>query len=205
MSEIVITEKSTGNILPSDDWEASVINPPISESEELLIRLNKKGTRFDSSNLHLSVPTDKDLVKSEAIAPHPEFGNYTKLSNKRKRFSKVFHSVVPTFSNSTFKAFWFDITIRLTQDTNIIYTIKNKKTRFANSRQDLMDICDAKQSKFYVFLRECLEKSFIAEFKTDTVIFIVNPYYALNGDKIPDILYDLFNKPAENYQSEYDE
>lgn len=205
MAEIVITEKSTGNVLSSDDWEASVIDPTLPNPDDLLINLNKKGTRFDSSNLHLSVPSDdEESVDSKETTPHPDFGNYINLFNKRRRFTKVFHNIIPIFSNPTFKAFWFDITIRLTQDTNIIYTIKNKQIRFANSRQDLMEICNAKQSKFYAFLRECLANSLIAEFRTDTVLFIVNPYYALNGNRIPEVLYDLFNKPIEYYQREYD-
>lgn len=205
MYEIGMINKLTGEVLDPDVWEGIVLNPPAEEPENLLINLNKKGTRFDSSNLHLSIKEKgREVKKQKSVKDHPEYGKHINLTSHRQKYSKVFHRHIPQFTNLTYKAFWFDLTVRLTKDTNIIYCIENKKIRFAHSRQDLMKICTAKQSKFYEFYRECLEKSFIAEFITNKTIFIINPHYALNGSGIPKELYDLFNKSVEKYQREYD-
>lgn len=134
---------------------------------------------------------------------HPEFGEHITLTSPREKYTKVYHRRIPQFTNPTYAAFWFYLTVKLTKDTNIIYTLENKKIRYANSRKDLMKICQAKQSKFYAFLKECLAKNYIAELCISR-LYIVNPHYALNGSGIPKELYDLFNKPVEQYQQEYD-
>lgn len=204
MYEIGMINKLTGEVLDPDVWEGIVLNPPEEDTDNLLIRLNKKGTRFSARNLSIQTNAGKEVKKQKQVKEHPEYGKHINLTSHREKYSKVFHRHIPQFTNLTYKAFWFDLTVRLTKDTNIIYCIENKRIRFAHSRKDLMNICTAKQSKFYEFYRECLEKSFIAEFITNKTIFIVNPHYSLNGSGIPEVLYDLFNKPVENYQREYD-
>ncbi len=207
MNEIGIIDKSTGEILPSNQWEAVILDPEI-DPENLIINLNKKGTRFSAKNIHLRMSQEQvegEKLDEPCSEVHPLYGKFIDLYDHRKKFTKVYHRHEPQLTNLTYGAYWLKLTMRLTKDTNIIYMIEDKKIRFAHSRQDLMEICKAKQAKFYMFYRECLEKSFIAEFRTDKLIYIVNPHYALNGNKIPEVLYNLFNKPLEEYQEDYEE
>ena len=139
--------------------------------------------------------------KVHSPGEHSKFGPYVAVGRCYK-FTKVFHHVVPKFSKKIYEGLWFRLTIHLSKNTNIIYTIKKGKIYLVRTRQELIKICDIGRSTLYSFIKECIEKSYLAEWKCNETFFIVNPKYSLNGKKIPQVFLDLFENPLKDKSNE---
>ncbi len=214
-----MNQKQYRKYLQSPEWKAR--KEPVLERDNYACTVCGSNLNLHVHHLHYDNIGEESLsdlatlckschFKHEFIE-HPEFGKYIYLHHPRKKFTKVYHRHIPKFTNPTYAGFWFDLITRLSHNSNIIYCYHNNKIVYATTRKDLMKICQAKQSKFYAFLKECIAKNYIVELgilrrgiMTNQRLYIINPYYALNGNRIPEVLYNLFNKPVEDYQREYD-
>lgn len=123
-----------------------------------------------------------------------EFGPYKFNIHIEKRFSKLFQLEDPCFSNDIYYKYWHKLCQHLDQDSNIILKDIGSKDR-ALIIEDLIQICGGGNRNIYRFLNECKKKNLIARIQvgiSKRKYFILNPLFSLNGNKMPIILYDLF-------------
>ena len=72
--------------------------------------------------------------------------------------------------------------------------MKSDDTR-ATLIEDFIPVCAGSKRSVYAFIRECKSKNLIALIQVgadNQKYFILNPLFSLNGNKMPIILYDLF-------------
>lgn len=114
------------------------------------------------------------------------------------KYTKMFQTEDPMFSQKSYYQFWHKICCCLRQDTNVIY---NRKPTLHKVRhvKELGSLCGGSHPSINKFMKECVSKGLIAEFKLrGEKEFVVNPRYALNGRKMPILLFNLFNDDDAN-------
>jgi len=191
MKYVEIINNETGEIIK--DWSAKVkglkyVNPDIHTV------MNVKGIEFDSSNI--GVYSEEEInKKSKAEDVHPIFGPYVSLKNNKK-YSKVFQLSDPEFTHGIYYKYWLEILLHLAKDTNVIYK-REPKLQVCNSKEELRKLVNGGHTTFYEFYKEATSKRCIAQFKIDNKqkFFVINPVYALNGNRMPIVLVELFMDP----------
>ncbi|KKK61540.1 hypothetical protein LCGC14_3013320 [marine sediment metagenome] len=124
------------------------------------------------------------------IPDHPEYGEMMRIGQGCK-FTKHFKD--PCFSQGSYYQYWHKICKGLQQDTNVI---KNRKPTLHKVRyiKELQKMCECSHPSIVNFMKECFKNKLIAEYKHESEKqFVVNPEYALNGNKMPTLLYNLFD------------
>lgn len=113
---------------------------------------------------------------------------------KGYKFTKMYQDEDPMFSKDSYYKYWIKICCCLHQDTNVIY---NRKPTLHKVDQisELEKLCGGSHTSISKFMKECVSKGLIAEFKLKgKKEFVVNPKYVLNGKRMPVLLYNLFNE-----------
>jgi len=147
---------------------------------------NFKNNEARKQNIRIYRPSDDDAPKPE----HPEFGEYAFGISEGRKFSKDFADEDPEFSKGDYYKYWYKLCCHLGQDTNIIY---NQKRRRITQIKEFEVMCQGSHTSISKFMKECFKKGFISELKFRKIkVFIANPKYVLNGNKIPKLLYNLF-------------
>lgn len=125
---------------------------------------------------------------------HPEYGEYEVDVMKGCKFTKLYQTKDPNFSKDSYYKYWFKICCSLNKDTNVIYNGKYKVRLIG----ELQSFCGGSNATITKFFKECKEKGLIATFGImGKKEFVVNPRYALNGKRIPKLLYMLFDNDDE--------
>ena len=179
----IIDKESNKIISLPGNWRARFTGEDVGG----LQRLNKEGSEFDGSNLYLS-----QLSKDN---------NMIDLSSKRM-FSKVFHLSPTSFSQPSFHGYWYNLVLKLSPYTNAIYIHKDKRKVYAHTKSDLIEICNTSRTTFYKFYNEAYQKNYIKPFgdNDDDRLYILNPKYALNGNKMFKDIYILFKESRKDIE-----
>lgn len=144
-------------------------------------------------------------MKKEYLQDEP--GNGMVDLRDGRAFTKVFAGKELDFHNPECYRYWYILTKHLTFNENAVWIIdkKTNKLRPAHTHDEMTELLGIGRATYFRFYKECKERGYIAKFVTRTqkgTKFVVNPLYALNGNAMPDYLYNLFNTEDDDY--EYD-
>lgn len=133
---------------------------------------------------------------------HPDYGEYHHNIKKGCKFSKLYQNEDPCFDKDSYYKYWHKLCCSVDQNTNVIYN-RNPTLHKVNKISELEELCEGSHASISKFIKECISKGLIAEFRLKgKKEFVVNPKYVLNGKKMPILLYNLFNE--EDVNDNYD-
>ncbi len=187
MSKMVIVNKQTG--------ESILIN----KDEEFEIRSNWQGKHM--ARFHFNDEGICDSMPQE-YAQNEEGPTKTKIeegfiSLPNDRYTRVPQQVCPEFSKSTYASLWLKLISHLDFFTNAVYTkwLPNGRRIYAHSKEDLMEVTSSTKTQFYGFYKDMFRKNYVSEWNSKEIgrVYVLNPKYAVNGFKIVDNVYFLFN------------
>ncbi|KKM39707.1 hypothetical protein LCGC14_1563950 [marine sediment metagenome] len=174
--------------------------------ENPIIKLNGSIYNGDIENLRISAKVKEDntvrkqniqiysIKEEEVIArEHEEFGKFMFDLNNGKIFTKTYQTEDPGFSKKSYYQFWHRLCCNLDRDTNIVYCRKPVRHRVTQI-SEIAKICGGSNVTITKFIKECSIKGLIARFEyKKEKLFVLSPRYALNGNKMPILLYNLFD------------
>lgn len=117
------------------------------------------------------------------------------FSGRRRVFTKLYHSIEPEFSKKNYFAYFCRLLYHLEVNTNRIVIFH----RGYNEPMDFVKIInhlDISKSVGHDFLKECIERGYIAKAKTykGKEGYFVNPVYNMNGNGVDPFLFVLFGE-----------
>ncbi len=122
-----------------------------------------------------------------------EFGEFMQDFNKGKIFTKMYQTEDPEFSKKSYYQFWHKLCCNLEKDTNIVCNRKPVRHRVTQI-SEVAKICNGSNVTITRFINECTGKGLMARFLfKEEKLFVLNPKYVLNGNKMPVMLFRLFN------------
>lgn len=186
----IVVNRETGEVWEPGEWEL-VSQADLPDGH--FIKLKIREGRADASNVQqwATVPIEEAFQPS--VKMHPKFGVMVEFVPKEK-FSMVFHSTPDFGGDATFKGYWLGLITHLAHNCNVVYYLDRNRVRWARSKDHLQVVCEATRTKFYHFYKLCMERRYLAEWKTGTKgpLYVVNPLYARNGNQIPIAILNLF-------------
>lgn len=115
---------------------------------------------------------------------------------KSSRFSKVFQMEDPMFEIGSYYQYFFKCLLHLEISTNRIinFTGDSSNPNVPLNIDDFVKLFNTSKKTVNNFLKYCKEKNIIAKIDKNDELFgyMVNPLYALNGNKITSMLYIVF-------------
>lgn len=187
------------------------VNPGTGEISNVLLKLSSRypqdnmvimadvhGGAVEAKDIRIFPKTNKIEQEDDLVHVPEEFlsEGMCDLSSS-KQFSKIFHSKDPEFSKDTYYKYWYNICRNLGRDTNIVMN-RNPTLHFVNDICEFESICGSSKSVTYRFIKECMNRGLLMMAKfAGRKIFIADPNYSLNGNKMPVTLMNLFKKARE--------
>ncbi len=189
---LAIINEDTGEVIDNVLFK---LNDEYYDPEEVGFKMtaNFKNNEAKKQNVRVYRINDKEQIDQSDLNAEYDCKNTDSLK-KGYKYTKMFQTEDPMFSKKSYYQFWHKVCSCLHQDTNVIY---NRKPSLHKVRhiKELEQLCGGSHTSILKFMKECVSKSLIAEFKLKgEKEFVVNPRYALNGRKMPVLLYDLFNE-----------
>ncbi|KKK89793.1 hypothetical protein LCGC14_2729550 [marine sediment metagenome] len=154
---------------------------------------NFKNNKTRKRNVRIYRVNDEEQTDNIDVNTEYDCENIPEL-NKSCIFTKLYRTRDPHFSKDSYYKYWHKLCSYLNQDTNVIFSNKPNLHKVRHVKE-LEKLCEGSHPSIYKFVKECMSKGLIAEFKLKgEKEFVVNPRYALNGKKMPVLLYNLFNE-----------
>lgn len=185
-----------GLVIFDEDTGAIIKNPVIRLRKEFYENIKglQIGATVKDSEVRICNIRIYSTLPKEEVAPlsHKEFGKFKTVIDKGRRFSKVYHIEDPDFTCNIYYKYWHKLCKHLDQDTNILLKSDGSRATFI---ADFISVCTGSKRSVYAFIRECKSKNLIAMIQVGAdnhKYFILNPLFSLNGNKMPIILYNLF-------------
>lgn len=195
-SGLDIIDNKTGEVIDDPIFK---LNDELYDPEDVGFKMtaNFKNNEAKKQNIRVYRVNDEDQI--DDIDVNPEYDcEYTDSLKKRYKFTKIYQEEDPMFSKDSYYKYWVKICCSLKKDTNVIY---NRKPTLHKVDQisELEKLCGGSHASISKFMKECVSKGLIAEFRLKgRKEFVVNPKYVLNGKKMPVLLYNLFNENDVN-------
>jgi len=124
------------------------------------------------------------------------------VGNTASRFTKVFQVEDPEFNVASYYRYFFKCLLHLEMFTNriVFFTKDRNEANTPLNESDFVKLFDTSLKTVRNFFGHCKEKDIIAKIsKNDNLYgYIVNPIYALNGNKISSMLYTMFRNTDLN-------
>ncbi len=195
-SGLSFVNEDTGEVI---DNVVIKLNDELYDPEDVGFKgmFNIKGNEARKQNIRIYRVNDEEQTDVTDMNTEYECENIDGLK-KGCKYTKMFQSEDPMFSQKSYYQFWYKICCCLRQDTNVIY---NRKPTLHKVRhiKELGSLCGGSHPSINKFMKECVSKGLIAEFKLrGEKEFVVSPRYALNGRKMPILLYNLFDDDDAN-------
>lgn len=196
-----LINENTGEIIKDEDGKTLhnwryVASEHFSQIDNVRTRVNVSGGTFTEDNIGYYKEITSDVDETDTEEEHPIFGKYLTIDSRRK-FTKAYHLEHTEFSKPSFTGYWFTLILHLSKNTNVIY-IYDKIIRPCYTKQDLIRITESRPATFYRFYREAEGKGYLSQLKIENRNYwIMNPTYAFNGWRMPELLLDLFNDPLK--------
>jgi len=190
MSNLTFVNKDTGEVflLSKDaDWEL------VSDwQEDHIIKFHAKRGIARSMPQQYRVNSAEDNSADEDCI----------YINDKELFTKTYHVIgKPEFSSSSYYDFWMTLITRLGYKTNAVYIkqVDNGRFIYAHSKEELILLCNTSKTTFYRFYKEAYKNNYIGEFNCEKqgLLFVINPKYALNGNKLLRSIYHLFEESED--------
>lgn len=110
------------------------------------------------------------------------------------RFSKLFQLEDPSFDIMTYYGYFYKCLLHLEMFTNRIVYHRPKEGNKPINEKDFEELFKANAKTVKRFLNYCKEKNLIAKISKNDELYgyVVNPLYALNGNKMNVMLYTIF-------------
>lgn len=195
-SGLSFVNEDTGEVI---DNVVIKLNDELYDPEDVGFKgmFNIKGNEARKQNIRIYRVNDEEQTDVTDMNTEYECENIDGLK-KGCKYTKTFQAEDPMFSQKSYYQFWYKICCCLRQDTNVIY---NRKPTLHKVRhiKELGSLCGGSHPSINKFMKECVLKGLIAEFKLrGEKEFVVSPRYALNGRKMPILLYNLFDDDDAN-------
>jgi len=114
---------------------------------------------------------------------------------KSSRFSKVFQMEDPMFEVGSYYQYFFKCLLHLEMSTNrLVHFTESWKLNKPLDEKDFEKLFGASKKTVSRFFEYCKERNIIAKISKNDELYgyLVNPIYALNGNKITSMLYTIF-------------
>lgn len=119
---------------------------------------------------------------------------------KQSRYSKVFHLEDPNFEVSSFYSYFYKCLLHLEMSSNrIVFHTHISEPNKPIDEVDMENLFQCSDKTVKKFINFCINKNIMARIDKNGKLFgyVINPIYALNGNRITSNLYLIFGENGE--------